>query len=155
MSRRLAAIVIAFLVGGCTGGEEAPKGDPEERIVAYLQENARPGEAMFVTDLYNNVFTTREEQEVLDRLTAAFFKIPATAAQIYTATGRIPSKQELSDLFQFRIPGEIDTLLKIMEYDPRMPRLLERDPATGEITSIDVDRIAAEPRFRRPLENSN
>ncbi len=155
MSIRLLAIVIAVLIGGCTGGKEAPKGDPEARIVAYLMENVRPGEAIFVTDLYNKVFTSREEQQVLDRLTDAFFKIPATAAQIHAATGKIPSLQELSGLFEFKIPGEIEILLKIMDYDPRMPKLLERDPATGEITSIDVDRIASEARFRRPLANPN
>ena len=159
MSKRIvAAIVVAGVIGGLLlvlgrGGNEVPKGDPETRIITYLQENVKPGRPVFVTDLHNNVFTTREERAVLDRLTDAFFKIPATAAEIYRTTGRIPTIRELSDMFNFKVPGEMDVLLKIMEYDPRMPKLLERNPATGEITSIDVERIAAEPRFRRPQDN--
>src|SRR6266704_1102862 len=78
---------------------------------------------------------------------------PETAAQIYMTTGKIPTLQELTDRFQFKVPGEIDVLLRIMESDPRVPRFFERDPATGEITQIHVDRIASEERFRRPLQN--
>lgn len=160
MSRRIAAVVFAVVVLLVAllfvlrpGAEDAPTGDPETRIIAYLKENVRPGQPVFVTDLHNNVFTSREEREALQRLYDAFFRIPATAAQIYTTTGRIPTLQELSDQFQFKVPGEIDVLLRVMESDPRVPRFFERDPATGEITSIDVDRIASEERFRRPLQN--
>jgi len=90
---------------------------------------------------------------VLQRLQNMFFKIPASAAEIYAKTGRIPTLNELSDQFQFKVPGEMDVLLRIMESDPRVPKFFERDPATGEIMSIDVDRIAAEERFRQPLRS--
>ena len=133
--------------------QDAPRGDAETRIIAYLKENVRPGQPVFVTDLYNTVFTTTDEREALQRLYDAFFKIPAAAAQTYTETGKIPTLQELSDQFQFKVPGEMDVLLRIMESDPRVPRFLQRDPATGEITSIDVDRIASEERFGKPLRN--
>ena len=45
-------------------------------------------------------------------------------------------------------------MLRIMESDPRMPRFVTRDAATGEITSVDVDRILAHPRFGKALERT-
>jgi peroxiredoxin len=38
-----------------------------------------------------------------------------------------------------------------MESDPRVPRFLTRDPKTGEITRVDVERIKADPKFGRAL----
>ncbi len=146
-------LVVALLFIVRPGAEDVASGDPETRIIGYLKKNVRPGQSVLVTDLYNNVFTSNEEREALQRLYDAFFKIPATAAQIYMTTGKIPTLQELTDRFQFKVPGEIDVLLRIMESDPRVPRFFERDPATGEITQIHVDRIASEERFRRPLQN--
>jgi hypothetical protein len=128
-------------------------GDPETRIIAYLKENVQPGKPVYVTELYNNVFTTSEERAVLERLHNMFFKIPAAAAQIYMKTGRMPTLQELSDQFQLKVPGEMDVLLRIMESDPRVPKFFERNPATGEITKIDVDRIAATEHFGDPLRS--
>lgn len=159
MSRWLGAALVGVIAGVALffvlrpGREPVPTGDPEARIVAYLKENIRPGRPVVVTDLYNNVFTSREEREALQRLYDAFFKIPAAAAQTYTKTGKIPTLQELSEQFDLKVPGEIDVLLRIMEYDPRVPRFFERDPVTGEITSIDVNRIASEERFGRPLRD--
>ena len=92
------------------GTEQVATADPETRIITYLKENIKPGQSVLVTDLYNTVFTTPEDRETLERLTNSFFKIPATAAQMYTTTGRIPTLQELSDRFQFKVPGEMDVL---------------------------------------------
>lgn len=160
MSKWLAVVLVAVLVGIVLlfvlrpePEPVAPGGDPEARIVAYLKENVRPGRPVLVTELYNNVFTTTEEREALQRLYGVFFQIPAFAAQTYMETGKIPTLQELSEHFNLKLPGETDVLLRIMESDPRMPRFFERDPVTGEITSIDVDRIAAHERFGQPLRN--
>lgn len=125
--------------------------DPETRIIAYLKANIRPGQPVMVTELYNNVFTTPEDRDAVQRLYNSFLRLPATAAQMYMKTGRIPTLQQLSDEFQFKVPGEIQTLFQIMEFDPRMPKFFDRDPSTGEITKIYVDRIAADERFGRPL----
>ena len=38
-----------------------------------------------------------------------------------------------------------------MESDPRVPRFLTRDPKTGEITHVDVERIKADPKFGQAL----
>jgi hypothetical protein len=140
------AVVLALLLR-----PQTPSGNPETRIVAYLKDNVRPGQPVLVTDLYNNVFTRPEEREALERMYDAFFKIPAAAAEIYTSTGKIPTLDELSRRFQFEVPGEMDVLLRVMESDPRAPRFFTRDPATGEITSIDVEAITADERFGKPL----
>lgn len=160
MSRWLVPAVLAILVGVVlffflrpNAAEDAATGDPETRIIAYLKKNVSPGQPVLVTDLYNNVFTSPEDRDALQRLYDTFFRIPAAAAEIYTKTGKIPALEELSAQFQFKIPGEMDVLLRAMESDPRIPRFFERDPATGEITSIDVDRIASDERFGRPLRN--
>src|SRR5207247_8215820 len=89
MSRWIALALFAVVLGVALlfvlrpGAEDVATGDPETRIIGYLKKNVRPGQSVLVTDLYNNVFTSNEEREALQRLYDAFFKIPATAAQIY------------------------------------------------------------------------
>jgi len=128
-------------------------GNPEARIISYLKKNVRPGQPVLVTELYNNVFTTPEERDALQRLYNISFKVPAFVAETYTNTGKIPTLAELSNQFQLTIPGEMDVLLRSIESDPRVPKFFERDQTTGEITSIYVDRIASDERFGRPLRN--
>jgi len=128
-------------------------GDPEARIVSYLKKNVRPGQPVLVTELYNNVFTSPEERDALQRLYDISFKAPAFAAEVYTNTGKIPTLAELSNQFQLTIPGEMGVLLRAIESDPRVPKFFERDETTGEITRIYVDRIISDERFGRPLRN--
>ena len=157
--RWIAAAILAIIAGAVLvfvlrpRQEEAVAGDPETRIIAYLKTNVRPGQPVLVTQLYNNVFTTPEERETLQRLYDTSIRIPAAAAEIYKSTGKIPTLDELSRRFEFKLPGEIDVLLHVLESDPRVPAFFTRDPATGEIKSIDVDRITADERFGRPLRS--
>ena len=127
--------------------------DPETRIVNYLKANVRPGQAVTIAEL-SRVFKTPEEQAALSRLFNTFFKVPITVAQIYSKTKKIPTLRELGDQFQFRVPGEMDVVLRVMEADPRVPRFMTRDPRTGEITSVDVAAIKADPNFGRMIERS-
>ena len=127
--------------------------DPETRIVNYLKANVRPGQAVTVADL-TRVFKTPEEQAALSRLFNTFFKVPITVAQIYSKTKKIPTLRELAEQFQFRVPGEMDVVLRVMEADPRVPKFMTRDPRTGEITSVDVAAIKADPNFGRLVERS-
>ena len=127
--------------------------DPETRIVNYLKANVRPGQAVTVADL-TRVFKTPEEQAALSRLFNTFFKVPITVAQLYSKTKKIPTLRELADQFQFRVPGEMDVILRVMEADPRIPKFMTRDPRTGEITSVDVAAIKADPNFGRTIERS-
>jgi len=127
--------------------------DAETRIVEYLKSNVEPGKQVVVSDL-NKMFTAPEEQKVLNRLFNTFFKIPMFIVQYNSATKKIPTLQELSDQFNFKIPGEADVMLRIMEADPRVPKFLTRDSKTGEITAIDVDKITSSPQFGRVLERT-
>lgn len=126
----------------------------ESRVVKYLQEHVKPGERMVVSDLYNNVFKTPEERKVLERLFNTFFKIPLFVAQYKTATDQTPTLADISQQFNLQVEGEAAVLLSIMESDPRVPKFVTRDPATGEITSVDVEAIRKDPRFGQILERT-
>jgi len=126
----------------------------ETRIVEYLKVNAVPGRPIVVSDLYNNVFKKPEEQKVLDRLYNTFFKIPMFIVQYNTASKKIPTLREISEQFNFTVPGEADVILRVMQSDPRMPKFLMRDPKSGEITKVDIELIKASPQFGRVIERT-
>src|SRR5215831_17243491 len=126
----------------------------ETRIVEYLKANVTPGKPVVVSDLYNNVFKTPEERKALDRLYSTFFKIPMFIVQYNAGSKKIPTLKELSEQFNFTVPGEADVILRVMESDPRVPRFLDRDPKTGEITKVDIDKIKASPQFSRVLDRT-
>jgi cytochrome c biogenesis protein CcmG/thiol:disulfide interchange protein DsbE len=128
--------------------------DAETRIIEYLKAEVKPGQPVVVSELVNEVFTTEEERAVLGRLFNTFFKIPLFAAQFQQGQGRPPTLDELSEQFGFRVPGEADVMLRIMESDPRMPPFLERDPDSGEILRVDTGAILQHPRFGKQLERS-
>jgi thiol-disulfide isomerase/thioredoxin len=132
----------------------ASPADPEVRIVEYLRQRAQAGHLVEVSALYNNVFTAPEERAVLDRLFDTFFKIPLFLAQYQRATGKPPGLQEIAEQFRFRVPGQADVMLRIMESDPRVPRFLTRNAATGEIEKVDVQAVLADPNFGVLLERS-
>src|SRR5215467_15954337 len=126
----------------------------EARIIGYLKANVTPGHTVVVVALYNNVFKTPEERKVLDRLYSTFFKIPMFIVQYNAASKKIPTLKELSEQFNFPVPGEADVILRVMESDPRVPRFIERDPKTGEITKVDIDQIKSSPQFSRVLDRT-
>jgi len=128
--------------------------DVETRVIQYLKANVTPGRPVVVSDLYNNVFKTPEEQKVLERLYNTFFKIPMFVVQYNTASKKIPTLKEISEQFNFTVPGEADVILRIMEADPRVPKFIERDAKTGEITKIDIDKIKTSPQFSRVIERT-
>ena len=107
-----------------------------------------------VSQLYNEVFTSDAERAVLNRLFNTFFKLPLYIAQHEKAAGRPPTLAEISEQFDFRVPGEADVMLRIMESDPRMPHFVRRNPVSGEITSVNVERILDHPRFGKALERT-
>jgi thiol-disulfide isomerase/thioredoxin len=144
--------VIALILATALAAPPATKA--ETRVVEYLKAHVKPGQPVVVSELYNTVFTTPEDRAVLDRLFNAFFKMPLYMAQYTAATGKPPTLREISEQFRFEVPGEADVMLRIVEADPRMPRFITRDTATGEITSVDVDRILAHPRFGKVLERT-
>jgi len=127
--------------------------DAETKIVEYLKTNVQPGKPVVVSEL-NKMFTAPEEQKVLNRLFNTFFKIPMFIVQYNTSTKKIPTLQELAEQFNFKVPGEADVMLRIMESDPRVPKFLTRDAKSGEITAIDVPKVINSPQFGRVLERT-
>jgi thiol-disulfide isomerase/thioredoxin len=144
--------VIALVLAALVAAPQAP--EAEARVVEYLKANVKPGQPVVVSELYNGVFTGPEERAALNRLFNTFFKMPLYMAQHQKAAGRPPTLAEMSEQFRFPVPGQADVMLRIMESDPRMPKFLTRDPATGEITSVDVEKILADPRFGKALERT-
>jgi thiol-disulfide isomerase/thioredoxin len=126
----------------------------EKRIVDYLKKNTTPGKPLVVSELYNNVFTTPEERKALDRLFNVFFKIPIFVAQHKAGTNRIPSLADIARQFNLQVPGEVPVLLAIMENDPRIPGFISRDPASGEITSVDIEAVKKDKRFNQAIERA-
>jgi hypothetical protein len=159
MYKWIVAAVLVILIGAIAFAflrsprEEIATGDPETRIIAYLNKNVTPGQPVLVTKLYNEVFTSPEDREALQRLYDKFFKIPAFCVEFNMRTGSIPTLKQISDEFQLTVPGELNVLFRVLESDPRAPKVFERDPSTGEITRIYTDRIASDERFGKPLRN--
>ena len=127
--------------------------DAETRVVAYLNANVKPGQPLDVSSLAS-VLKTPEEQKVLQRIFNTIPRIPATIFEFETRFGRIPRLQELSEQFDFRIAGEMDLVLRLMESDPRLPRFLARSPVTGEIFRMDVAALNSDPKTAESLARS-
>ena len=125
----------------------------EERIIRYLQSHLKPGEPLLVTELHQ-MFSLPEERKVLSRLYNIFFKIPNFLAQYYVIHNQPPKLRQIAEQFDLTIPGEVDVILKIVEYDSRVPRFLTRDPDNGEIINIDLEKIRADARFNKIIERS-
>lgn len=125
----------------------------EERIIGFLKTHLKPGQAVLITELHQR-FTEPEERRVLSRLYNVFFKVPHFVAQYYAAHRKPPRLREIAEQFNLRIEGEVDVILRIVEYDRRVPRFFERDPDSGEIASVDLERIKADPRFNKVVERS-
>jgi thiol-disulfide isomerase/thioredoxin len=150
------AVLLALLLGfvPVPAAQDKPDLEVEKRIVQYLKEHVKPGERVIVSDLYRDVFKSPEEQKVLDRLFNTFFKIPLFVAQYKASTGGSPSLADIARQFNFPVEGEADVILSIMESDPRVPKFITRDPKTGEITSVDVEKIKQDRRFGQILERT-
>jgi thiol-disulfide isomerase/thioredoxin len=125
--------------------------DAETRVVNYLKANVKPGQPVIVGELVK-AFKTQDEQQALGRLYNTFFKIPMAIVEFQARTKRIPTLKELSDQFAFKVPGEMDVVLRILDSDPRIPKFMTRDPRTGEITKVDVAVIKADPNFGKSVE---
>lgn len=125
----------------------------EERIIGFLKTHLQPGQPVLITELHQR-FTEPEERRVLSRLYNIFFKVPHFVAQYYAASQKPPRLREIAEQFNLRIEGEVEVILRIVEYDRRVPRFFERDPDSGEIVSVDLERIQADPRFNKVIERS-
>ncbi len=127
----------------------AVQSDAEGRVLQYLRDHLETGEPLVLTDLYNHVFTEPEERKALDKLYNAFFRIPLFVAQYGEKFGTPPSMKVIAEQFDLQTPEAADVLVRVMEGDPRVPRFFTRDPKTGEIASVDPQKILSDPRFAK------
>ena len=110
----------------------------EARIINYLRDNLQVSQGVDISALVNDVFTSAEEREALSRLYNTFFKVPIFLAQFQASGGQIPSLEDISEQFNLAdIPGAADVMLRVMEADPRVPTFFERDPGSGEISTLE------------------
>ncbi len=145
------ALALSVSVGAFAQDTE----DAERRIISYITENAKPGERLIVSHLYNEVFTTPEERAALDKLTNAFFRIPLFIMEFEGREDRMPTLEEISGQFDFYGPEEASVVLSVMEADPRMPKnFVQRDPQTGELTGINKEAVKADARFNKAVERT-
>ncbi len=142
----LLLVIVAGSAATLTASAEA-----EARVLDYIRTHLQPGQPLRVTELYNQVFTQPDERQALNKLYNAFFRIPLFVANYQKKYKSPPSLAVISEQFDLRTPDAADTLLRVMESDPRVPRFLTRDPKTGEITHVDVESIESDPRFGQVL----
>jgi thiol-disulfide isomerase/thioredoxin len=148
-------ILLALLFGVATADKAKEDArETERRIITYVKENLKPDEPLVLSKLYNEVFTSPEEREVLSRLNGAFFRVPLFVIEYQASHDELPTLQDISDQFDFYGPEQADVVLSVMESDPRVPNFIRRDPETGEIVEVDIDKIKGDPRFNKALKRS-
>lgn len=151
-TRVVCGLLLASLLGAGGGAiaRTAPS-NAETRVLNYIRDHLQTGQPLIVTDLYNRVFTQPDERRALDKLYNAFFHIPLFVANYQKKFGSPPTLKVIAEQFDLPSPAAADVLLRVIESDPRVPRFLTRNPRTGEITSVDVEKIKASPRFGQAL----
>lgn len=142
----LAPLVLApVLCGSATS-------DAERRVLDYVRGHLKPGQPLIVSDLYSRVFTKPAERQALNKLYNAFFRIPLFVVEYQQKFGVPPRLEIIAQQFDLASAQDADVLLRVMEDDPRVPRFIKRDAATGQITHVDVEAIKADSRFARAMD---
>lgn len=142
---RLAFVLVTLLGLGVSWA--LAQSDPQARILSYIRAHLKAGQPVEITELYNNVFTKPDERQALNKLYNDFFRIPMFIVRYQEKFSTPPSLKTIAQQFALQTPEEADTLLRIMESDPRVPKFITRSPKTGEITHVDIEMIRADPRF--------
>jgi thiol-disulfide isomerase/thioredoxin len=148
-ARLFCSLLILNLTSGSV--QARTSADAEVRVLDYVRTHLQPGQPLMVTDLYNRVFTQPDERQALNKLYNAFFRIPLFVADYQERFKSPPSLAVIAEQFDLRSAAAADVLLRVMESDPRVPHFLTRDPKSGEITRVDVERIKADPRFGQTM----
>ena len=153
-NKLILSIIFSLLLIGSVRDLSRSQQDVEKRVVMKLKCLIQNGKPVIVSNLYNEVFTSPEERRVIDRLYNIFFKVPIFLSQFYASSKRPPTLSELSQQFNLKLEGEADLILSIMEADPRVPKFVSRNPESGEIIRIDIEKIRSDPRFNKVIERS-
>ncbi len=124
-------------------GTEAAASPVETRVLEAVREMMRDGGGRVTfSDLYNDTRWGAEEKAFLGRLYETFFLIPGYLKTQHTLGERVPRRSQIGDNFGIS-KHSVELLLRVMESDPRMPRLFSRDSVTQEIASIELKAIDA------------
>lgn len=142
-----APLILGLLLLCPTRLQGQSRAEAEARVIDYIRDHLQPGRPLLVTELYSKVFTQPEERQALNKLYGAFFRIPLFVAQYQEKFGRPPTLKEIDEQFDLKEPEAADVILRVMESDPRVPKFLERDPKSGEITHVDVAQIKNDEKF--------
>ena len=147
MRKTIRSILIAAALLGMGVQCLLAQSSAQAKILNYIRDHLKAGQPVRVTDLYNTVFTTPEDHAALNKLYKDFFRIPMFVVQYQQRFSAPPSLKTIAEQFSLDSPEEADTLIRVMETDPRVPKFITRDPKTGEITKVDVELIRNDPRF--------
>ena len=71
----------------------------ESRVLRSIRERLQPGQPLLITELYEKVFTRDEERRVLNKLYAAFFRIPLFLVEYQEWFHRHPTLKEIAAQF--------------------------------------------------------
>lgn len=125
-----------------TTGFAGPSPDLEANVLSKIGAIYRQQGQINFSELYNSSAFSTEERDYLGRLYEVFFAIPGFLLSERQSTGQLPSRTEIARSFGIG-QKSVALLLSVMEKDPRVPRMFTRDPASGEIRSIDAAAITA------------
>src|SRR5207244_7911797 len=98
------------------------------------------------------IFTRTYDQRTLNTLYIALLRHHLFLVKYQKRYGSPPSLKTISQQFDLTAPGAADVLLRVMQSDPRVPAFLGRDPASGEITRVDVAMVRSDPKFGQAVE---
>jgi thiol-disulfide isomerase/thioredoxin len=114
----------------------------EQKVLQSVQQMMEnDGGTVIFSELYNDDRFSSEERVFLGRLYEIFFQIPVFLQSEYESTGKIPTRSHIASGFGIT-PQSVDLLLTVMESDPRMPTLFERN-SLREIASLQPATIDA------------
>lgn len=114
----------------------------EREVLQSIQQIVRDQGRINFSELYNNPRFNPDQKQFLGRLYEIFFAVPGYLKAEFQSTGEIPSREEIAGSFGIST-ASVNLLLAVMEADRRVPPLYERDPNTGELTSLKLDAINA------------
>ena len=97
---------------------------------------------MTFSSLHNDPRFSEDERLFLERLYEILFAIPGFLQEQYELQGSVPSRDQIAQQFALS-RNSVTLLLMVLETDPRMPKLFHRDAGTGEIVSLESERIEA------------
>jgi thiol-disulfide isomerase/thioredoxin len=115
----------------------------EEKVLQSVHQMMENDDGTVIfSELYNDDRFSSEERVFLGRLYEIFFQIPVFLKSEYESTGEIPTRSHIASGFGIT-PQSVDLLLTVMESDPRMPTLFERNSLNREIESLQQATIDA------------